>query len=87
MHFVFLCRKREICISLIKNTIFQITQKEEATIDMIVAKLVSLIDKKVLDIHQRYISKSNRTTLKNIAKSEHIEFNDTSGEQHGHRND
>lgn len=63
-------------LSLIKNTISQITQKEEATIDMVVAKLVSLIDKKVLDIHQRYISKSNRTTLKKIAKSEHIEFND-----------
>lgn len=63
-------------LSLIKNTIFQITKKEEAAIDMIVAKLVSLIDKKVLDIHQRYVSKFNRTTLKNIAKSEHIEFND-----------
>lgn len=29
-----------------------------------------------MDIHQRYVSKFNRTTLKNIAKSEHVEFND-----------
>lgn len=63
-------------LSFIKKAISQLTLKEEATVDLIVAELVSLIDKKVLAIHQRYVSKTNRTTLKKIAKSEHIEFND-----------
>lgn len=55
-------------MSLIQNQVASLLDKNEQTIKKVVYSLVALIDQKVLDIHQRYVPKSNRKALRKIAK-------------------
>lgn len=55
-------------IVLIHDQVASILRKDYATVKKVVFSLVALIDQKVLDIHQRYIPKSNRKALREIAK-------------------
>lgn len=67
-----------VLIGLIHKVVASILGKEEPTVKKVVFSLIALIDQKVLDIHQRYIPKTNRKTLREIAKepASCIEFND-----------
>lgn len=53
---------------LIYNQVANISGKDDATVKKVVFSLIALIDQKVLEIHQRYIPKSNRKALREIAK-------------------
>ena len=55
-------------VGLIHNQVANILGKDDATVKKVVFSLVALIDQKVLDIHQKYIPKSNRKALREIAK-------------------
>ena len=55
-------------VGLIYNQVASILGKDDATVKKVVFSLVALIDQKVLDIHQKYIPKSNRKALRKIAK-------------------
>lgn len=55
-------------VGLIHNQVADILGKDDATVKKVVFSLVALIDQKVLDIHQKYIPKSNRKALREIAK-------------------
>lgn len=57
-----------VLIGLIHKVVASILGKEEPTVKKVVFSLIALIDQKVLDIHQRYIPKTNRKTLREIAK-------------------
>ena len=63
-------------IPLITAVVTKIIGKDKDTVDIIVFRLVALIDRKVLSVHQKYIVKSNKESLKNIAKKEYIKFQD-----------
>lgn len=55
-------------VELIYNQVASILGENDATVKKVAFSLVALIDQKVLDIYQKYIPKSNRKALREIAK-------------------
>lgn len=58
-------------ISLIYGVVNLLLHQNESTINKVVYSLVALVDQKVLDIHQKYITKKNKEALYKIAKEEY----------------
>lgn len=64
------CEPGEL-LNLMYDIVNPLLQKNEHTIYKVVYSLVALVDQKVLDIHQKYITKKNKEALHKIAKEEY----------------
>ena len=60
-----------LLIDLLHGQVSSILNKDTPTIDKVAYSLIALVDQKVLNIHQRYISSKDRKALSEIAKEDY----------------